>query len=128
MEARPRVLIADDQPSFRLAARALLEQRRYSVVGEANCAASAIEAVGRLAPDAVLLDVHLGDDDGFDVARTLTRASPDLAVLLVSAHDYRSQATLIEDSGARGFVLKSELVNVDLAEFWPSAAAGHRDA
>jgi hypothetical protein len=45
-------------------------------------------------------------------------------VLLVSSDDYRSCDALIEDSGARGFALKSEVANVDLAEFWPTTAAG----
>ena len=78
MRAPAGVLIVDDEPSFRLAARALLERRGYVVVGDAGCAASAVKSVQRLAPDGVLLDVRLGDDDGFDVARILTRAWPDL--------------------------------------------------
>src|SRR3954452_14293835 len=77
----PRVLVVDDQAAFRDAARQLLERRGYAVVAEAGCAASALDAVERFAPDAVLLDVRLGDDDGFDVCRMLTRARPGLAVL-----------------------------------------------
>ena len=45
-----RVLIVDDQPAFRQAARRLLEARGYDVVGEAGCGASALEAVERHAP------------------------------------------------------------------------------
>ena len=55
-----RVLIVDDQPIFRQAARDLLEARGYSVVAEAECLASALEALGRAVPDAVLLDVRRG--------------------------------------------------------------------
>jgi DNA-binding NarL/FixJ family response regulator len=128
MRAPAGVLIVDDEPSFRLAARALLEQRGYVVVGDAGCAASAVKSVQRLAPDGVLLDVRLGDDDGFDVARILTRAWPDLAVLLVSSDDYRSCDALIESSGARGFALKSELTEVNLAELWLSPAAARDSA
>jgi DNA-binding NarL/FixJ family response regulator len=50
-----RVLIIDDQPVFRRAARELLEARGYSVVGEAGCAAAALEGAKQLEPDAVLL-------------------------------------------------------------------------
>jgi len=122
------VLIVDDAPSVRRAARALLEWRGYVIVGEAGCATSAIEAVECLAPDAVVLDVRLGDDNGLDVARILTRARPELAVLLVSDDDYRSWDGLIEDSGARGFALKSELAKVDLEEVLVSPVAGQPDA
>src|SRR3954447_5828618 len=88
-DTRPgRVVVVDDQPQFRDAARALLERRGYAVVGEAGCGATALEAVQRLSPEGVLLDVRLGDDDGFAVCDALTRAHPDVAVLLASDSDY----------------------------------------
>ena len=46
----PRVLVVDDQPSFRDAARYLLERRGYIVVAQAGCAASALDAVVQFAP------------------------------------------------------------------------------
>ena len=119
----PRVLIVDDQPSFRGMARKVLEWRGYVVAGEADSAASAIAAAERLAPDAVLLDVCLGEDSGFEVACALTQARPELAVLLVSSIDYRQCTPLLRGCGARGFVLKSELARVDLADFWPTLGA-----
>jgi DNA-binding NarL/FixJ family response regulator len=117
-----RVLIVDDEPSFRRVARQLLELRGYLVVGEAGCAATAVESVGSLAPDAILMDVRLGDDNGFELARALTRQQPALAVLLVSNSDFRHLDPLIEDCGARGFALKSQLAGVDFAQFWPAPA------
>ena len=80
-----RILIVDDNPSFRSAVRELLAARGYTVVGEADCGRSALEAAARLAPDGVLLDVHLGEECGVDVARVLTGAQPSLDVVLVSA-------------------------------------------
>lgn len=115
----PRVLIVDDQPSFRDMARTVLEWRGYAVAGEADSAASAIAATERLAPDAVLLDVCLGEASGFEVAGSLTQARPGVAVLLVSSIDFGRCAT-VRDCGARGFVLKSELACADLAVFWPA--------
>jgi DNA-binding NarL/FixJ family response regulator len=64
MRPPARVLLVDDAPSVRLAVRALLEWRGYVIVGEAGCATSAMEAVECLAPDAVVLDVRLGDETG----------------------------------------------------------------
>jgi two-component system nitrate/nitrite response regulator NarL len=67
-------VIVDDQPVFRQVARELLEIRDYAVVAEASCAAQALAAVERLAPDAGLLDVRLGEESGHDVARRVEPA------------------------------------------------------
>jgi DNA-binding NarL/FixJ family response regulator len=114
---KPRVVIVDDHPTFRHAARMLLAARGYDVVGEASCAAAALEAVELHAPRGVLLDVHLGDDDGFEVCGLLTRSRPELAVLLASGDEQDSE--LIARCGARGFVRKSRLLQIDFGEFWP---------
>jgi CheY-like chemotaxis protein len=115
------VLIVDDAPGFRRVARELLEQRGYIVAGEADCAAAALEAAERLAPDAVLLDVRLPDGHGFEVAARLTRAESPPAVLLVSVDPHDGRDELVEASGARGFVSKAQLVRAELTRFWPSA-------
>ena len=100
--------------------RELLERRGYTVAGEADSAASAMAGVARLAPDAVLIDVRLPDSDGFALCATLTRAHPELAVLLASADRVPPSPGRVESSGARGFVLKSRLAVTDLTQFWPS--------
>ena len=112
-----RVLIVDDQPVFRQVARDLLEARGYAVVAEADSLATALDALGRCVPDAVLLDVCLGEESGYDVARALTDARPGLAVLLVSADDRHQSPQLARDCGARGFVLKPRLVHADLGTY-----------
>ena len=107
-------------------ARMLLAARGYDVVGEAFCAASALDAVERHAPQAVLLDVRLGDDDGFELCGLLTRFHPELAVLLTSAEEHNPE--LITRCGASGFVQKHRLLQTDFAQFWtrrPSSFAGH---
>jgi DNA-binding NarL/FixJ family response regulator len=112
-------VIVDDQPTFRKAARRLLEARGYDVVAEAGCGATALDAVERHAPQGVLLDVRLGDDDGFEVCVELIRGRPELAVLLASDADYEHAQELTEGCGARGFVRKSWLPYTDLGRFWP---------
>jgi CheY-like chemotaxis protein len=111
------VLIVDDSPSFRRTARELLERRGYSVVGEADTAAGGIEAVERLRPAAVLLDVRLPDGSGLDVCEVLARAEEAPAVLLVSS-DARADSTAARSRGARAFVPKADLARVDLAGIW----------
>jgi DNA-binding NarL/FixJ family response regulator len=114
-----RVLIVDDSPAFRDAARELLEARGYTVVGEAADAAAAVDAARRLAPDGVLLDVRLSGGSGLDLAAELTRAHRDLAILLVSADRHPPSREQLAGSGARGFLFKSQLVRANLADFWP---------
>lgn len=117
----PQVVIVDDQPGFREAARHLLEARGYDVVAEAGNATMARDAVQHHEPTAVLLDVRLGDDDGFAVCGEITRLRPNVAVLLTSDSEYEHFAELIAACGACGFVRKSRLARVDFDEFWPSA-------
>ena len=114
-------MIVDDQLTFREAARRLLEARGYDVVAEAESAARAFDAVERHEPQAVLLDVRLGDEDGFTVCSALTRVRPELAVLLASDAEVEHAEECVTRSGARGFVRKSRLAATDLALFWPPA-------
>jgi DNA-binding NarL/FixJ family response regulator len=117
----PRVVIVDDHPAFRHAARTLLERRGYAVVAEAGCGATAVDAAERHAPEAMLLDVRLGADDGVEVCRALTRTWPELAVLLASDGMLEEEEEqLVASSGARGFVPKSRLAEIDFREFWPA--------
>src|SRR4051794_28033906 len=107
-----RVLIVDDHPAFRDTVRDLLEHRGFAVVGEAGGAKAGLEAVEALAPDAVVLDVHLPDGNGIEVCRVLTDADPALAVLLVSADG--DHGRWVSDCGAVGFLPKTRLASADL--------------
>ncbi len=117
MSSHPlRFLIIDDHAVFREAARELLERRGFAVVAEADGAISGLEAARRVGFEAVLLDVSLGDGDGFDVCHALTQGNPELAVLLVSANEQHHREAQIRECGARGFLLKSRLASADLHE------------
>lgn len=102
-------MIADDHPSFRASARAILEADGFEVVGEAEDGAGAIAAAREHRPDVLLLDVQLPDLDGFAVCRELCRNGARPAVVLVSSRDACDYGALIDQSGARGFIPKAEL-------------------
>jgi DNA-binding NarL/FixJ family response regulator len=110
------VVIADDHPSFRASARAILEADGFRVVGEAEDGADAIARTRALLPDVLLLDVQLPDMDGFDVCRELGMNGGAPAVVLVSSRDAADYGGLIEQSGARGFIPKAELSGTALSD------------
>jgi two-component system response regulator EvgA len=110
-----RVLIVDDHESFRSSARLLLEAEGYEVVGEAGTGAAGLSAAAELEPDVVLLDVHLPDVDGFDVAARLTGGEAAPRIVITSSRDASDFGPLIRRSGALGFVPKNELSGEALA-------------
>jgi DNA-binding NarL/FixJ family response regulator len=109
------VLIVDDHPGFRSAARALLEADGFDVVGEAADGESGLAAAERLRPGLVLLDIQLPDLDGFAVAERLASSQSPPAVVLVSSRDRSAYRRRLADSPACGFVAKSELSGAALS-------------
>jgi DNA-binding NarL/FixJ family response regulator len=103
------VLIVDDHPSFRASARRLLEAEGFDVIGEAADGHAAIEAVQRLQPDLVLLDVQLPDLDGFAVAARLAALGLPSAVVLTSSRNPAEYGRLVSENAVRGFVPKAEI-------------------
>jgi DNA-binding NarL/FixJ family response regulator len=66
-----RCVIVDDNPGFIQAARTLLEKEGAQIVGTASTGADAVRCAIDLHPDVTLVDIGLGAESGFDVARTL---------------------------------------------------------
>jgi len=110
-----RVLIVDDHAAFRDAARALLEDDGFEVVGEAADGPAALAECARLRPALVLLDVQLPGLDGFAVAERLagTRQPPD--IVLVSNRSAATYRRRLAAAPVRGFLTKSDLATESLA-------------
>jgi DNA-binding NarL/FixJ family response regulator len=104
-----RVLIVDDHPRFRHFARSLLEAEGVDVVGEAEDEASAVEAVERLRPGVVLLDVLLPGRDGFAVAERLRTLDPALPIVLTSSRSADELGARLREARVAGFVHKDDL-------------------
>ena len=85
-----------------------------SVIGEAGDLATAREAIRDLRPRLVLLDVHLPDGDGIAASASICEGVEGTAVVLVSSRERAAFGTSIDESGARGFILKSELTAAGL--------------
>src|SRR5215208_6038202 len=107
---RPRaVLIVDDQPEFCRLARELLDGRAgLRVVGEATSGAEALTLARALAPDVVVLDVEMPGLHGFETARRLLAAAPELEIVMVSNSAESQYAELARTVGARAFLPKHD--------------------
>jgi DNA-binding NarL/FixJ family response regulator len=105
-----RCLIVDDNAAFLRAAGMLLERQGIAIAGVASNGADALRSARHLRPDVVLLDIKLGSESGFDVARRLAEEDGSApTVILVSTHSESDFADLIQETPAAGFVPKSEL-------------------
>jgi DNA-binding NarL/FixJ family response regulator len=105
------VLIVDDNSLFLDAARGLLEREGMHVVGVASTSAEGLRHARELGPDVVLVDIMLGGESGFELARRLAEADRGAmpAVILISTYSQVDFADLIAESPAAGFLPKSEL-------------------
>jgi DNA-binding NarL/FixJ family response regulator len=104
-----RCVIVDDNSLFLEGAADLLRREGLEVVGVASNSAEAIRLVMELQPDVTLVDIDLGDDDGFELAQRLHAISAAPNIILVSTHAEDDFAHLIEASPALGFIAKARL-------------------
>ena len=105
------VLIVDDSWLFVEAARGHLEREGLRVVGVAATSAEALRRAEELRPEVVLVDVMLGGESGFELARRLAAQHRDggPAVILISTYSAADFAGPIAESPATGFLPKQEL-------------------
>lgn len=106
-----RCLIVDDSSTFLCAARELLESEGISVVGAVSTGAQAYRTCRDLNPDVVLLDIDLGEENGFDVARQLAGRAGETQprVILISGYSRDDFEDMIAGSPALSFLPKASL-------------------
>ena len=107
---RLRILVADDHELVRRGIRGLLCARRgWTVVGEAMNGREAVEKANRLKPDVAILDISMPDLDGLQATRRIRDAVPTTEVVVLTMHDSDQMVRRVLDTGALGYVLKSDL-------------------
>ena len=104
-----RCVIVDDDESFLHVARTSLERSGVIVAGIADSRAAAVQRVAELRPDIVLVDIRLGAESGFDVARDLAASGHAVRLIMISSHAESDYADLIEETPVAGFLPKTEL-------------------
>jgi two-component system response regulator DesR len=104
-----RILIADDQPSVRVAIRQRLElEEDIAVVAEATDGAEAVVGVGDSRPDLVVLDHQMPRTNGIQAARSIAISYPEVAMVMLTAETDPGLQAEADRAGIRGYVLKSE--------------------
>ena len=127
---RLRCLIVDDNEPFLEIAAATLAGDDLDVLGTATTSAEALRQVAEQQPDVVLVDISLGEENGFELARKLVERFPQLAsgVVLISSRAEKDFGGLIKSSPAAGFIPKIQLsaraVRELVASRSPSAREG----
>lgn len=101
----------DDNERFLAVAKTRLAHGGMDVVGTATTPSEALQMVGVLHPDIVLVDISLGTESGFELTRRLVEGNPSLRarVVLISTRDEDDFADLIAASPAAGFLPKDLL-------------------
>jgi two-component system, NarL family, nitrate/nitrite response regulator NarL len=133
-----RILLVDDHPVLRKGLIACLSDRsNLIVVGEATDGLEAINKVGELSPDLVLMDVEMPRMGGLEATQAICKQFPQTKVLVLSMHNNPDYVVQAIQMGARGFALKTspseELVKaIEIVQrgepFFPgqnSASDGH---
>jgi CheY-like chemotaxis protein len=122
-----RCLIVDDNDRFLQIARQILGHQGIIVVGVASTCAEALRRLDELRPDVALVDVNLGEENGFELARRITSrestAEPPV-VILISTYDESEFSEMVAISGADAYMSKCSLSGVRIHEILRSRG-GH---
>lgn len=112
-----RVFLVDDQSMLRAAFKSLLAHNpRYLVVGDSGDAREAVQRIGELKPDVVLLDITMPGLSGIDAIAPIRKAHPKVRILMLTHHEGESFVEQALKAGADGYLSKdSDPVELQLA-------------
>jgi DNA-binding NarL/FixJ family response regulator len=120
------VLLVDDHSLVRRGFRRMLEDESgIRVVGEASDGHKAVEAVGALQPDVVIMDFALPSMNGAVATRRIRELYPNTEVLILSMHAEPGYVRSCLEAGARGYLLKNAM-DLELVSAVRKVAAGEQ--
>ena len=119
---RPRVLLVDDEATFRAQLRQVLTDYGVDVVGEAGSGHQAVELAHWLRPDVVLMDLRMPGMDGITATRLLVEGLPSTRVIVLSAYDDPTLRSEADRAGAFAYLAKGCRAS-DIVEVIARAAA-----
>jgi two-component system, NarL family, nitrate/nitrite response regulator NarL len=105
-----RVLLVDDNPDFIVALRRFLSSDvQIDVVGHTSSAKEALEIIGYLNPDLVIMDLAMPEMNGLEATRFFKSLSRPPQVIILTLHENKEYLIASRSVAADGFVVKSEL-------------------
>ena len=108
-DTRKRVLLVDDHPIIRQGLAMLIDgSADLHVVGTAEDVPAGLEAVARLSPDVVVVDLSLKSSNGMDLIKQLREQRSAVPVLVLSMHDEALHAQRVLRAGAQGYIMKDQ--------------------
>jgi DNA-binding NarL/FixJ family response regulator len=106
---KTKILIVDDHPMMREGLAQLIRRETdLATCGEAEDAPQALEAVRKLKPDLVLVDITLSGKNGLELIKDIRSIAPEVLILVISMHDEALYAERVLRAGGRGYVMKQE--------------------
>jgi two-component system, NarL family, response regulator NreC len=119
------IVLADDHQVVRKGLQALLSaEPGFEVVGEACDGLETIRVVEELKPNVLILDLMMNGVNGLEVARQLTKATPQTSIVILSMHSNEAYVLEALRSGARAYVLK-ESPSDELVRAIREVSVGH---
>lgn len=107
-----KIIIVDDHPIFRRGLRGVIESdSELKVLGEAENGVIALELIQKLKPDVGILDVHMPQMGGLDVARTIKEKGIQIEIVFLTMYKDEAMFNAAMDLGVKGYVLKDSAIN-----------------
>jgi DNA-binding NarL/FixJ family response regulator len=107
--ANIRILVVDDHDIIRRGLKDLLAAKPgWEVCAEAKTGRDAVSMAEQLKPDVIVMDVSMPDLNGLEAARRIHKALPKTGILILTMHYSDQLVRDVIESGARGYILKSD--------------------
>jgi DNA-binding NarL/FixJ family response regulator len=119
---RLRVLLADDNPAMLDVVKHML-QKEFDIVGTLAQATAVVRDAPGINPDVLVLDISMGELNGFEITRQLRREKCLTKIIFLTVHEELEFIRAAFDAGASGYVFKSRM-NTDLRAAINTVQAG----
>ena len=108
LEQKRRIVVVEDYPIIRDGLVQLLSSAgEFEILGAFGSAGEARDGIIRLKPEAVLMDLMLGGNDGLPLISDLLSQIPDLKILVFSMMNESVYAERVIRAGASGYLMKT---------------------